>query len=271
MNKYENRVVLFLDILGFKSIVDKTVDKEMDVSEKIQELYNIMNVMTDDFTALDKSTKVITQFSDSIVISFKEDEEEAIVQLFEEIQHLLVKLILKNIVCRGAISYGKLIHNDKIVFGPALNDAYETESKAAMYPRVVLDRTIIDIAKRLKSYKGKPLELRNDEQSSMLLESLATYNLQKDTDEKFYIDYFYHVIHNYKDDPDILKSYLSQLRDVIIKGQRFSKPDLKVKYGWMKNKYNSMIENGIRGKYTALTFISHPLYKDYLSKLKPLS
>ena len=55
MNKYENRVVLFLDILGFKSIVDKTVDKEMDVSEKIQELYNIMNVMTDDFTALDST------------------------------------------------------------------------------------------------------------------------------------------------------------------------------------------------------------------------
>ena len=275
MNKYETRVVLFLDILGFKDIISKTVNKGKDVSKKIQELYDVIDVMTDDFTTSDKSTKVITQFSDSIVISFKEEEEEAIILLFEEIQSLIVKLILKNIICRGAISYGKLIHNDKIIFGPALNDAYETETKAAMYPRVILDRSIVDIAiKYLKSYKGEPIDLSNDFSRfglPSLAETLVTHNLQKDTDEKFYIDYFFSVILNYKNEPERLKSYLSQLSSIIVKGQQSEKPDIKVKYGWMKNKYNSMIENGIRGKYSGFTLMAHPLYRDkYLLDLKPL-
>ena len=39
-----------------------------------------------------------------------------------------------------------------------------------------------------------------------------------------------------------IQNYLFNLREIIIKGSRFTKPDLKVKYGWMKNKYNSLIE-----------------------------
>ena len=37
---YENRIVLFLDILGFRSIIDKTVDKLEDNTSGIQELYD---------------------------------------------------------------------------------------------------------------------------------------------------------------------------------------------------------------------------------------
>lgn len=136
-------------------------------------------------------------------------------------------------LCRGAISYGKLIHDNRIIFGPALNDAYETETKAAMYPRVILDKSIIEISKG----KSQP-SLFEDEIDK---EDLILAYLSKDTDEKYYIDYFPKDIGEYKYITNI-QAYLSNLRQIIINGSKSTKPDLKVKYGWMKNKYNNLLD-----------------------------
>ncbi len=48
---------------------------------------------------------------------------------------------------RGAITYGKIVHNNQMIFGPALVRAYELESKKAVYPRVIIDRNITDTMK----------------------------------------------------------------------------------------------------------------------------
>ena len=113
MENYENRLVLFLDILGFKEIIDKTYNHSTgeNNSTNIKELYEVLYSMTEHIVIKEiETSKIVTQFSDSIVISFKEDEKEGIFILFEEIQNLIIKLLRKQIICRGAISYGKLIH-----------------------------------------------------------------------------------------------------------------------------------------------------------------
>lgn len=40
---------------------------------------------------------------------------------------------------RGGVTIGDLFHDGHIVFGPALNQAYDLESKKAVYPRAILD------------------------------------------------------------------------------------------------------------------------------------
>ncbi|WP_331701786.1 hypothetical protein [Paenibacillus sp. IITD108] len=43
------------------------------------------------------------------------------------------------VMMRGGITYGKLYHSDGIVYGLAMIDAYNLESKCAIYPRVVVN------------------------------------------------------------------------------------------------------------------------------------
>ena len=57
-----------------------------------------------------------------------------------------MRLISNDILCRGAVTYGKLIHTKEMIFGPALVQAYETESKAALYPRIILSEDLINMA-----------------------------------------------------------------------------------------------------------------------------
>lgn len=238
--KYENRIVLFLDILGFKNIIDKTVIKEIDNEDSISLLYENLNEIREFLTGRLKQKDIfnernfslrVTQFSDSVIISFINDNNTTLLNLIRTIQELIIKLVNNGILCRGAISYGKLIHDNKVIFGPALNDAYETETRAAIYPRIILDKSLIELGENLQP------QLFEDKISKgkMILDYLS-----QDSDEKYYIDYFPKDIRTYKYITEI-QTYLVNLRQIIIYGLRSSKPDLKVKYGWMKNKYNKLL------------------------------
>ncbi|MEO1435921.1 MAG: hypothetical protein AAFV80_10320, partial [Bacteroidota bacterium] len=214
---YEQRVVLFLDILGFKNIIDQTEHKNQDLPEQISRLYETLTAMRAYLLESGDTRHVpslqLTQFSDAILVSFREDEESQVLQTLHKVQNLLVKLLLRGIICRGGIAYGKLIHDGNLTFGPALIDAYETESKAATYPRVVLNRTIIELGKKYHA-------LGKDEKT----EGAAIRNiLQKDTDDLYYVDYF---PRNYRDlglTPQQTVEYIKQLRRLIQNGLRHKK------------------------------------------------
>lgn len=240
MNYYENRVVLFLDILGFKNIIKDTVDNfGNENEEKIELLKHLILSMRSKFRSFKSeysNAKMVTQFSDSIVVSFIIDEDE-ISNLFSVIQKLLVHFVNNRVICRGAISYGKIIHTNTILFGPALVDAYETETKAALYPRVILDKSILEIVFNEERNKNKLFD-----GAPFAIEALINKFLNQDTDDKYYIDYFitpFKIKSNIQD--KIL--YNENLRNIIIDGLKHEAPDLKVKYCWMKNKYNNLINS----------------------------
>jgi len=257
---YENRIVLFLDILGFKKIVLDTLERDKETNEiadkprNIKALYDTLSEMGNiaGVNGDDKSITV-TQFSDSIVISFLDESNSNAPKVFEIILKIITHLISKSIICRGAISYGKFIHNSSILFGPALIDAYETESKAAMYPRVIMDRKIYDYSRIYQDKKSGEL---------ITSEGLSDY-LKLDLDGKYYIDYFVAAQRVINDETKLIE-YYKTLREIIINGRRFEQPDLKVKYGWLKMKYNHFLNNTKTSR--------HPSNKvhEYLSKLKLL-
>lgn len=233
--QYENRIVLFLDILGFKSIIDKTIEHGKDRVERIEKLHETLHLVKVEVSRINKGTsKVITQFSDSIVVSFEENDTEEITYFFGTILSLVMSLISRDIMCRGAISYGRLFHSEDFVFGPALNDAYLTESTAALYPRVILDKSVLDILKGLHNARTTNLLAK------MRMETKIKSILNIDTDDKLYIDFFAGALVKIHD--ETILDYFNSLRRFITSGHNYTSPSIKVKYGWMKNKFNKFID-----------------------------
>lgn len=229
--KYENRVVLFLDILGFKSVIDKTINKDdTDNETSISSLFETLNQMYLEVSSTNSkkmTSRVITQFSDSIVLSFLVEDSKEVAPFFADIQALIAMLVKRGILCRGAISYGKLIHNNHIVFA-AMNEAYLTESKAALYPRVILDKSLAYILEGNLNFKKDDFFYQNP-----FLKNI----IEEDLDDKLYIDYIFNV-KNIMNSEEYLFNHLPKLRKIITDGLRYKSPDIRVKFGWLKNKYN---------------------------------
>ena len=118
------------------------------------------------------------------MVPFQEDDTKEIPTFFQSILSLVIKLIRREIMCRGAISYGKLIHTNDFVFGIALNVAYLKESAAALIPRVILDKSVVDTLRT--NYKSESTDLLTQIRAETQV--MSTINI--DTDDKFYVEYF---------------------------------------------------------------------------------
>ncbi|RXQ87286.1 hypothetical protein EO244_16540 [Ancylomarina salipaludis] len=255
---YENRVTAYIDILGFKDILANTVGKkDEDNPEKINEIFSAYKAIRDVWDLDEKETtfrksiprnsKQITTFSDCVVISFQANEKSEIFYTLLEIKWMIMRLIYRGILCRGAITYGKLIHTDQVLFGPALAEAYILESKAALYPRVILHRDIIELAGQFRSSH------HTSEEEQEYVEGL----LEKDSDGMYYVDYFAKA-QSELDDPQYgFPDYIDKIGNTIRKGlmstsRNIYKSDIKVKYRWMKERYNNLIENVQNKKFIKL-------------------
>ncbi len=244
--KYEQRIVAFLDILGFKSLLDETVDKDgNDIEEKINSVVSAYKAIRDVWDLDNGSglaeykktdSKQVSIFSDSIVVSFKVEDPSQVFYTLLEIKHVIMLLLSRKILCRGAVSIGKFIHTENYLFGPALVEAYTLESKAAMYPRVILDNTVVEAGSK---YSGMHHSATTEKE---YVKSL----LEQDSDGMYYVDYFFKA-QSELDDPDYdFPSYIDNLGEIIRKGlmgsSHHSKADLRVKYSWMRERYNRMVE-----------------------------
>lgn len=145
---YQERFVAFLDILGFSDIIHRTVLSPPEIS--INEIISALVVpepaqkgklIIGNVGDISKSDHKITQFSDSIVIS-TESTKAGLLHLIDHIERIAFSLLKMGFLCRGGVSKGLLFHDENIVFGPAMIDAYDLESKEAICPRIVLSKGV---------------------------------------------------------------------------------------------------------------------------------
>ncbi|MFZ5294765.1 hypothetical protein ACS6K7_06515 [Enterobacter chuandaensis] len=274
--KYEQRIVAFIDILGFKSLLDGTVEKDGNDNENAidavvsayEEIYDIWNLDENPSFIDSKPTqsKKVSIFSDCVVVSFEVDQPSEVFYTLLEIKWLIMRLISRGMLCRGAVSMGKFIHTDRYLFGPALVEAYMLESKAAMYPRVILDHSVIEAG---INNRGPHHSIS---QEKAYVESL----LEQDSDGMYYIDYFFKAQSELDDPENDFPAYIDNLANVIRKGlmgsSHHSKADLRVKFSWMRERYNRMVE--IVTNKEALNQISRSSESeiaDFYNNLKPIS
>lgn len=131
---YEDRVILFLDILGFRELIRS--NQEHIIMEALSIPAEIGNTKS-----IRKSMRV-SAFSDCIVVSDLVDEGRGINVIVHYASYLWLKFLAKGVLTRGGIAVGKLRHDDQVVFGPAMNEAYELEHTVAHFPRIVMTQEV---------------------------------------------------------------------------------------------------------------------------------
>lgn len=215
ITNYEIRYVAFIDILGFKNIIKKSEKKENEI-QYIERAINIFKSFTN------QSSFVVTQFSDSVVISTNDSEDN-----FQKLLKCLLEISIKSIgiwyLLRGGITKGKLIHTKDYLFGPAMNYAYKLESELAIFPRIIIDEHL-----------NEEINKRND------------CFFTKDFDGIYYLDYLNpkNFINMEKEE---VKTHLDSIRDALNEFNKESINDLKIKqkYLWLEKKLtNFIIRNG---------------------------
>lgn len=222
---YQDRFILFIDLLGTKIIVGKTVE-DNDLLDKISGVLmyvkNSLIRLVEDYSS-DDNYKVdcyTTHFSDSYVLSIKIDEDQLLkissAWLFS-IQTIVMEFMRIGILVRGGVTYGKLIHNENILFGPAMVEAYDLENKMAVYPRVIFSHKIVELFQK------------NFPRPSIIQSFL---NKKKDDDSYYYFDY---IDADFILEPDRKIDYMISIIDCLDSNDR-STESLILKYDWLKSK-----------------------------------
>lgn len=233
--KYEKRIVCFIDILGFANIIKRTTKPTSSINFDLQNIVNALEFVHRHFAELnlDYGGMIqLSQFSDSIVISFTMKNKRESIAIFKNIKYVQVELLSQfKILMRGGIVIGEIIHKNDLLLGPAMIDAYILESKCAMSPRIVIDPKVsYYYRKELKELST--LGIKEDE-----------IIISKDFDGTSYIDYF-----NFYDIDFFLnakpEAYFTTICEIIRDNVNSSDISIRVKYLWMRNKLkNSLFYN----------------------------
>lgn len=232
---YEDRIVFFFDILGFRNLVNGIKKPTKDNSEEIKaKLEFISHFYKDEIDDDLFKSKKITFFSDSVIISFKESETDQFFGLLSHLQILLVNLAIRGVLMRGAITYGKLYHDDSFLFGPAFIEAYDKETKMAIYPRIICDLDMLLLnhgAKTARDFKAD------------LPYFFEIFNI--DNDKLLYIDYFEKTINSFDDEQQIFDYFINLKRlieqNLLMFRKERKRKELR-KYLWMRDKFNQAVK-----------------------------
>lgn len=153
MAEYKKYYVAFLDILGFKNLIIKN---DCEYIRNIFDNFKKSNVLIKDddnktikFNNNDVHLKIM---SDSIIFYVDASIPNACLGLLCHCAAFQADLLTCSTpeLIRGGISYGDFyIEEEKdIIFGPALTQAYLLEEKSAKYPRIIVNKSTLDISEQ---------------------------------------------------------------------------------------------------------------------------
>jgi hypothetical protein len=247
-------IVTFIDSLGSQSMAANLEDQQrrlenlsegIDAAHKAAALPNI-----DGFGAT-------ATFTDNIVVGFPIDQTgepemsdpsktwAVLLRVLLSAASYQTELIRHGVFVRGGIAIGPLWMDGRIVYGPGLIDAYILEHSQAIYPRIIVSDTILELAKSLISHLSP--------KSQSWLDSF----LITGRDGKCFINYLFtdqiDVIQKIIDDADGIEgesakpleqpnsvSFLEQHAAAIGEGlfDNQSRPAVYDKYLWLLNYHN---------------------------------
>lgn len=130
------KYVAYLDVLGWKEIVNKDNDPRIDV---------YFNAITDSIEELQGDGSVDRSLMSDATVLACPATTEGLRSLLKIVQSITIKLCGVGILIRGGISVGgfALMDEFNIVVGKGLVNAYLMESTHAKMPRVLIDPKVI--------------------------------------------------------------------------------------------------------------------------------
>lgn len=165
---FEEHYCAFLDILGYKEHSARFFADQVN-------LYGRFKRALEHTYALNKKLKLLVRndllkirfFSDSIVLSHPVNEqgEDALFNILQMCSILSTFLSYEELFLRGAISKGKHFErkdeelNFSFLCSEALEQAYELESKQAVYPRILIhEKVVADLSGVARTFVAEDLD-----------------------------------------------------------------------------------------------------------------
>ena len=234
LDAYEERLVIFMDILGFKDAVNESsVSPKMfdKIKVTLEHIFSEKNKNDEENKKFENYSYQLSIFSDSLIYSTPIDDDNTIFFALVMAEYMQRELLDLGFLTRGGITVGKMVHNQEVAFGPALVEAVELEQSMAIYPRVIMaSNSYQKIDERLKQ-NGKFAYLEDKKSFDALLKKY-----QNEINEQFYfLDFLSQgEEYDYKEDYlQILKKAKTIVEEniVIYSGKK----QIQNKYVWFKN------------------------------------
>jgi hypothetical protein len=140
---YEMRYCAFVDILGFKELVEKLDPGDASTEALRSLLTKVHNPPETNAGSMEKAEFRAQSISDAVAMSGAANVV-GLAAIIHAINRLAVDLLAQGYFIRGAIVKDQLYHDEKMVFGKALVRAYELEHTVASYPRVMVPRQVVE-------------------------------------------------------------------------------------------------------------------------------
>jgi len=206
-------IVAFLDILGYKQMVEK--DSGLSGPVFLPIIENILGQLK---PMLSKEGLQLKQFSDSVVLSINYSVLNTI-RLINAVSDVQWFMTTSGILIRGGIAIGRHYSNGDIVYSQGLIEAYLLESQNARVPRVLVDSNLLELI------IGTAVpEVKIEEQLKKLLAI--------DTDKRSFVNYL--LGRDVKQHECIIRKLLQNV-DV-------TKPGLFEKYNWLTQYHNFIMK-----------------------------
>lgn len=219
-----------IDILGFTEQTRAAASKN-ETNALLQSIAASLKVAAENLDSYKPGTFWNYKFfSDNVVLGIPhrggwEDAESEFGSIIFQIADYQMQMSLDGLFTRGGLAYGDLHMSKNLVYGVALIDAYETETKKSIYPRIVLHQSaLVKLRQQLASYStaaGAPQD----------------HHLLVDQDGEVFVNYLSALV------PDIdvlLEDALLQHRNSIARALTNYKSNERVllKYQWLAQYHN---------------------------------
>jgi len=234
--EYSNRFIAFLDILGFKSIIEQTITDKKVYKNVLNTLNYISEVRRENYKGFLSEygiLKEVSVFSDSIVISYSYDIKGGLFYILMDLVFICFDLTANGMFVRGGVTYGELYHKESVCFGPAMIRAYKLESKQAVYPRIIVDRDALQKGIKYHASANTP------QQEKEYLQKL----LCKDEKDQYYFLDFLSQYQEFDEPEDEYLDFLLKVKEHTKQRLLGHKDSIKIyqKYHWFAKYYNTSV------------------------------
>ena len=250
----EERTVAFVDIIGFSNEVKKMARRPADFRKVVTALLGVSSAAEPNAGERDLLAILARQeggeeytvdlqtvfFSDSAFVSARNVGTDRVLRV---VLGFARHLLLHGFFVRGGIARGPAAHRKGTVVGPAVLAAYDLESRAAIYPRIVVEDAVAKDLLRIADKPNAATTIRRGEDGLYFVDVLTTLGLRPDGGR-----------------------ILRQARKLIVKRLDERRPlDLNAKWRWMAAQYNRtarLVRSSVRGKLEPIDRPEVPEFPD---------
>jgi hypothetical protein len=225
----------FLDILGFSEAI-KRAHKQGSSDLLLQTFHDSFKVHLKDFKKKAKAEVLFFKtFSDNVLLAypaFSDDMESEFSFVLDALVGYQYQMACAGLFIRGGLSLGPLFIDKDQVFGQALLDAYELESKTAVYPMVLLSQDAQEkMDEHLGFYMGE--------------EAPHINALLKGPDGRYFVNYLNEAVNDFEHPRSLDVSGLASHRDHIEKALEEFQGSAHVfaKYAWLASYHNHFCDS----------------------------